>query len=309
LPCIAVSSSEKEKVVKKFFLALAVCAFTFGLMVESAEARRFGGGRSLGMQRQATPQKAAPAPANSASPAAAAPKRNWMGPLAGLAAGLGIAALLSHFGLGEGMANLVMIALLAMAGFFIFKLLFRRKAASSAGAGEPLRFAGAGGPAAVPPPGQRFDARQDLAGGSQPEQSSGTAGNMAAQVPANIPAGFDVEGFLRVAKLNFVRMQAANDAGNMEDIREFVSPEVFAEIKLQMGERGEAAQQTDVVTIDAELLEVVTEGNRHIASVRMNGMIREEADAAAEPFDEVWNLTKPVDGPGGWVVAGIQQAS
>ncbi len=294
--------------MKKFFVALAVCAFTFGLMVEEAEARRFGGGRSMGMQRQATPPKAAPAPTNAASPAAAAPKRNWMGPLAGLAAGLGIAALLSHFGLGEGMANLVMIALLAMAAFFVFKLLFRRKAASAAGAGEPLRYAGAGGPAAVPPT-QRFDARQDLAGGSRPEQSPGIGGSLAGQVPANIPAGFDVEGFLRVAKLNFVRMQAANDAGNMEDIREFVSPEVFAEIKLQMGERGEAAQQTDVVTVDAELLEVVTEGSRHIASVRMKGMIREEADAAAEPFDEVWNLTKPVDGPGGWVVAGIQQAS
>ncbi|EXI75782.1 MAG: Tim44-like domain protein [Candidatus Accumulibacter appositus] len=303
--------------MKRFFLAVAVCAFTFGLMVESAEAKRFGGGRSMGMQRQATPpQKAAPAPANSASPAAAAPKRNWMGPLAGLAAGLGIAALLSHFGLGEGMANLVMIALLAMAAFFVFKLLFRRKAASPAGAGEPLRFAGAGGwfagaggPAAVPPPAQRFDAHLGLPGTGRPEHSSGTAGNMAAQVPAGIPAGFDVEGFLRVAKLNFVRMQAANDAGNMEDIREFVTPEVFAEIKLQMGERGEAAQQTDVVTVDAELLEVLTEGKRHIASVRMKGMIREEADATAEPFDEVWNLTKPVDGPGGWVVAGIQQAS
>jgi predicted lipid-binding transport protein (Tim44 family) len=300
--------------VKKLFVALAVCVFSFGLMVEDAEARRFGGGRSMGMQRQATPQKAAPAPTNAASPAAAAPKRNWMGPLAGLAAGLGIAALLSHFGLGEGMANLVMIALLAMAAFFVFKLLFRRKAASGAGAGQrPLGYAGQGGTTAVPPPAQRFDAPQELAGGSaggsQPGPSFGGAERLAAQTPANIPADFDVDGFLRVAKLNFVRLQAANDAGNMEDIREFVSPEVFAEIKLQMGERHEATQQTDVVTVDAELLELVTEGNRYIASVRMNGMIREEADTAAVAFDEMWNLSKPVDGPGGWVVAGIQQVS
>jgi len=311
LPFIAVSSSEEEKVVKRFLVALAVCAFSFGLMVEDAEARRFGGGRSMGMQRQATPQKAAPAPTNTASPAAAAPKRNWMGPLAGLAAGLGIAALLSHFGLGEGMANLVMIALLAMAAFFVFKLLLRRKAASATGSGQrPLGYAGAGGTAAEPA--QRFDARQELAGsagGGQPGQSFGAVEKLSAQTPAHIPADFDVEGFLRVAKLNFVRLQAANDAGNMEDIREFVSPEVFAEIKLQMGERHEATQQTDVVTVDAELLEVVTEGTRHIASVRMNGMIREEADTAAVAFDEVWNLSKPVDGSGGWVVAGIQQVS
>lgn len=297
--------------MKRFFVAFAVCVLSFGLMVGDAEARRFGGGRSLGMQRQATPppQKAAPAPANAASPAAAAPKRNWLGPLAGLAAGLGIAALLSHFGLGEGMANLVMIALLAMAAVFVFKWLFRRKTASEPGAGEPLRYAGAGGAAATPSPAQRFDAHQNLAGGSQPGQSFAAPGSMGAQAPTNIPADFDVEGFLRVAKLNFVRLQAANDAGNMEDIREFVSPEVFAEIKLQMGERGAAKQQTDVVTVEAELLEVATEGSRHVASVRMSGMIREETDAAATAFDEVWNLTKPVDGSSGWVVAGIQQVS
>ncbi|MCP5229566.1 TIM44-like domain-containing protein [Accumulibacter sp.] len=290
--------------MKRFFVALAVCALSFGLMVDDAEARRFGGGRSMGMQRQATPppQRSAAAPASPAAPAAGAPKRNWMGPLAGLAAGLGIAALLSHFGLGEGMANLVMIALLALAAVFVFKLLFRRKAGTSPAA-EPLRYAAAGGAGVRPVP--PLDAPKDLS----PGQGFPGAGAVAAQPAASIPADFDAEGFLRVAKLNFVRLQAANDAGNMEDIREFVSPEVFAEIKLQMGERGQASQQTDVVTLDAELLEVATEGNRHVASVRMSGMIREEAGAAAEPFDEIWNLSKPADGSRGWVVAGIQQVS
>ena len=124
---------------------------------------------------------------------------------------------------------------------------------------------------------------------------------------ASIPEGFDTEGFLRIAKLNFVRLQAANDTKNINDLREFVSPEMHAEIKLQMDERGNTPQQTDVVTLNAELLEVVTEGSQHIASVHFSGMIREVADAAASPFEEVWNLSKPVDGSRGWVVAGIQQ--
>ena len=126
---------------------------------------------------------------------------------------------------------------------------------------------------------------------------------------ANVPADFDSDGFLRIAKLNFIRLQAANDAGNLEDIREFVSPELFAEIRMQFEERAKAPQQTDVVTLNAQLLEVVTEGTRHIASVRFSGMIREEAGAAAAPFDEVWNLSKAVEGGKGWVVAGIQQLS
>ena len=103
-------------------------------------------------------------------------------------------------------------------------------------------------------------------------------------------------------------MQAANDTKNLEDIREFVSPEVFAEIKMQMDERGSAPQQTDVATLNAELLEVSTESNRHVASVHFSGTISEVAGEAAVPFDEVWNLSKPIDG-GGWIVAGIQQLS
>lgn len=285
--------------MKNALLAAFAVLMALGLSVGNAEAARLGGGKSFGMQRQAMPAKPA-GPAQQATPAsptspAAAPKRNWMGPLAGLAAGLGIAALLSHFGMGEGMANFLMIALLAMAAFFVFKLLFRRKAAGASPAvHEPMQYAGAGGPAMAPPP-----VAPQLPGSVAPATVAASAGR--------IPDGFDSEGFLRVAKLNFIRLQAANDARNLDDIREFVSPELFAEIRMQMDERGNAAQQTDIVTLNAELLEVSTEDNRHIASVHFSGMIREVADAAAAPFDEVWNLSKPSEGGKGWVIAGIQQ--
>ena len=289
--------------MKKSILAAFAVVMALGLSIGNAEAARLGGGKSFGMQRQAVPAKPA-GPAQQATPAAptspaavpaAAPKRNWMGPLAGLAAGLGIAALLSHFGMGEGMANFLMIALLAMAAFFVFKLLFRRKTAGASPAvHEPMQYAGAGGPAMAPPP-----VAPQLPGSVAPATVAASAGR--------IPDGFDSEGFLRVAKLNFIRLQAANDARNLDDIREFVSPELFAEIRMQMDERGNAAQQTDIVTLNAELLEVSTEDNRHIASVHFSGMIREVADAAAAPFDEVWNLSKPSEGGKGWVIAGIQQ--
>jgi predicted lipid-binding transport protein (Tim44 family) len=292
-----------EKQMKNTLLAAFALFMALGLSIGNAEAARLGGGKSFGMQRQAVPPKpAAPAqqatpatPTSPAAAAAAAPKRNWMGPLAGLAAGLGIAALLSHFGMGEGLANILMIALLVMAAFFIFKLLFRRKtAAAPPAAHEPLQYAGAGGPALAPPP-----VAPQLPGSLAPAAVAAPSGR--------IPEGFDSEGFLRVAKLNFIRLQAANDAGNLDDIREFVGPELFAEIRMQMDERGKAAQQTDIVTLNAELLEVSTEDSRHIASVHFSGMIREEAGAAAAPFDEVWNLSKPSEGGQGWVISGIQQ--
>lgn len=289
--------------MKKGFLALFALVLALGLGIGNADAARMGGGKSVGMQRQAvTPKPAAPAQqaapaapqAPTAAPApAATPKRNWLGPIAGLAAGLGIAALLSHFGMGEGLANALMIGLLVMAAVVVFRLLFRRSSQSPASS-EPLQYAGAGNA-----PGNAIPSHQAAFPGGQANEPATSVGS--------IPAGFDVEGFLRVAKLNFVRLQASHDAGNMNDIREFVSPELFAEISLQISERGAVAQRTDVVTLNAELLEVVTEGERHVASVCFTGMIRETADAAAAPFSEVWHLSKPVVGGSGWVVAGIQQ--
>ncbi len=290
--------------MKNLLMACFVAILALGLSVGSAEAARLGGSKSFGMQRQSVaPRPAAPAqqatpaaPAGSPAAAGAAPKRNWMGPLAGLAAGLGIAALLSHFGMGAGMANFLMIAVLAMAAVFVIKWLLGRKTPAVQAAKyptEPMQYAGAGSSAmATPPP-------------AAPQ--FGTAAPSVAPSAQNVPDGFDTEGFLRIAKLNFVRLQAANDAKNLDDIREFVAPEMFAEIKLQMDERGSAPQQTDVVTLNAELIEVVTESDRHIASVHFSGMIREVVGAAAAPFDEVWNLSKPAAGNKGWVIAGIQQ--
>ncbi|MDR0576394.1 MAG: 39S ribosomal protein L45 [Candidatus Accumulibacter sp.] len=275
--------------MKKLLMALFLSFVALGLSVGDAEAARFGGGRSFGMQRQMATPRPAPAPQRAApgaparSPAAAPQPRGWLGPIAGLAAGIGLAALFSHLGLGEELANVVMIALLVMAAMFVFRMLSRRNAPAA----RPMQYAGTGRDGVVTPfPGAEASAAMDT----------------------SIPADFDVPAFLRVAKLNFVRLQAANDAKNLDDIREFTTPEMFAEVKLQMDERGAAAQQTDVVRLDAELLEAVTEGSRHVASVRFFGLIREEADGAAAPFDEIWVLTKPVAGDRGWVIAGIQQA-
>jgi predicted lipid-binding transport protein (Tim44 family) len=76
---------------------------------------------------------------------------------------------------------------------------------------------------------------------------------------------------------------------------------------MQLAERGDAAQTTDVVSINAEVLEAVDEGTQHVVSVRFTGLIREADDQGAMPLDEIWHLTKPLSGQGGWVIAGIQQ--
>jgi predicted lipid-binding transport protein (Tim44 family) len=300
--------------MKRIAIALFAVVMGVGVMVQDAEAaKRLGGGKTTGISRDSTvmkrdaipakpaasPAAAAPASAAAAAPAAAAQSgmSRWMGPLAGLAAGIGLAALFSHLGMGEGMANIMMLLLLGLAVFFAVRWFLSRR--QPAAAQPAMQYAGAGpgnaAPADFTP--ARFEGSGAGAG----------AATAAATSAANIPADFDVEGFLRQAKLNFIRLQAANDRGDMEDVRQFCSPEMAAEIQIQFQERNQLAQETDVVQLDAALLDVSTEANRALASVRFSGLIREEANAAPEAFSEVWHLTKPLDGSQGWQIAGIQQ--
>ncbi|HSG23719.1 MAG TPA: Tim44-like domain-containing protein [Azonexus sp.] len=287
----------------------------FTLSIGDAEAKRLGGGSSSGMQRQSVAPTAPPSaakPAPTATPAtapaapAAQPKRSWMGPLAGLAAGLGLAALASHFGFGEGMANMMLIGLLVLAVVMVIGFFMRKKAAAAqqSGAGG-MQYAGAGADY-----GRNAPSKPDFlpSGSAVPGMATAAAASAATAANSNsIPADFDVEGFARNAKVNFIRLQAANDAGNLDDIREFTTPEMFAEIKLGMGERGAAQQETDVVQLNAEVLDVAEEANRYVVSVRFHGLIREDKAGPTEPFDEIWNMTKPTDGSRGWTLAGIQQ--
>jgi predicted lipid-binding transport protein (Tim44 family) len=300
--------------MKRIAIALFAVVMGAGLMVQDAEAaKRLGGGKSTGvsrdstvMKREAIPAKPAAAPAAAApasaaaAPAAAAQSgmSRWMGPLAGLAAGIGLAALFSHLGMGEGMANMMMLLLLGLAVFFAVRWFLGKR--QTAAAQPAMQYAGMS--AGMEPPRANELIVPATGGGTAAAAAPATA------AAANIPADFDVDGFLRQAKLNFIRLQAANDRGDMEDIRQFCSPEMAAEIQMQFQERNQLAQETDVVQLDVELLDVSTEANRALASVRFSGLIREEANAAPETFSEVWHLSRPIDGSRGWSIAGIQQS-
>ena len=277
--------------MKRFALFVAALAVGLTMAVGNAEAARVGGGKSFGMQRQMAPVSkpaptAAPAPSAAGAATATQPKRSWVGPLAGLAAGLGLAALASHFGFGEELANMLMFALLAFAVMAVIGYFMRKRAA-----GQQATMAGAGAP---------------YNGQASMYQANDLSGASVASA-SNIPANFDTEGFIRNAKVGFIRLQAAHDAGDLADIREFTSPEMFAEIRMDLDQRNGAPQKTDIVSLNAEILDVAEESQRYIVSVRFTGMVREEASAAPVAIDEIWHLTKPATGQGGWVLAGIQQ--
>lgn len=287
----------------KWICALFTFAFVAALAPFDAEARRLGGGKPIGIQRQAAPDKPATAPAatpaQQTAPAAAAGGTagaakpgmgRWLAPLAGLAAGLGLAYLL-----GDQLGSFVMALLIGVLLVAAVTFLMRRfgKPQGQAAGPQGLRYAALGNETVAAPP---------------PSQATGGAAepSFRAQFARRIPDGFNAAAFAREAKKSFVALQAANDRGDVEAIRDFVTDGMFEHLKADIAARGGAGQQTDVVTLDAELLGIETTATDYLASVRYTGMIREDEGAEAKPFDEVWVLAKPLSG-GGWMLAGIRQ--
>ncbi|MBV7539899.1 Tim44 domain-containing protein [Acidovorax sp. sic0104] len=326
-----------------------------------ADARRMGGGKSVGKQssnvtqrESATPPATPGAPAQNATnaaaakpaapgaaPAAAAPaKKPWGAMLGGLAAGLGLAWLAHSLGMGAGFANFLMIALLAVAAFAIFKMVMRSRSggASNGGAaagGSPFAFqgAGAGAGAATPSAAQvppqyspnnvgndasaRPWERSSMAFDASRAAQQGGAGTgvvigsgLSGSQNWGVPSDFDTDGFLSAAKRNFVTLQAAWDRSDINTLRSMMTDSMLDEIRTQLTEReahrGVQPNHTDVVMIEAQLLGIEDLGDGYMASVEFSGMIREEPSAGPSPFREVWNMTKPKSGGSGWLVAGVQ---
>ncbi|MBK0393752.1 Tim44 domain-containing protein [Ramlibacter algicola] len=308
-------------------LAMMAVVLAVGLTAGlDAEARRLGGGKSAGMQRQnttapahntpppATPAQQAPAAGAAATaPAAAAtaaPKRSWMGPVAGLAAGLGLAALASHFGFGEALANMMTIALLVMAVLFVIGFVMRKRAAAQGGG-----LAGAGGVGPLGGAARSGEQGQGMFRSANTGRTGSLIGSgigagvaSTATSTGTLPAGFDKAGFERTARDQFMALQAANDARDLDRLRDYLSPEMFDAVRAEIAERGDATQKTEVFGLEAQVLDVVEEGDRYVASVLFTGSVREQFGAETEDLREVWHLAKPKAGFGGWVIAGIQQA-
>ncbi|HJU71870.1 MAG TPA: TIM44-like domain-containing protein [Paucimonas sp.] len=296
--------------MKRFLVVLMLTISALSITISDAEARRLGGGGSFGRQSQSFSRRAPTAPSNQnysqqrqASPSTTPqnmpqqrPASPWRGILGGALLGLGLGALLSHFGLGGAAAGLIGALLTVGLLVLAVSLLIRLLRGKSGGHGQPAYAGGYSSPR-TPEIGSGLGLQQ------QPAALQGEP------VAGNLPPGFDTQSFLRHAKTYFIRLQAAWDRADINDIREFTTPEVFGELRLQLQERGASPNVTDVVSLEAELLGIETGPNDYLASVRFSGTMKESENAPAEPFAEIWNLSKPLSGQGGWVLAGIQQLS
>ncbi len=266
--------------MRTLFLALLIGILSFSFVVTDAQAKRFGGGKSFGSSRQAAAPSHANRGANQAQkPASGASK--WLGPLAGLALGGLLATLFMGHGFGSGMLLWLGIA---VAAFFIWRLI-RSK---------------------LPPPNSTASNYNFQAQPAGNFTDKFTAPRFPAQTNSlqPVPTSFDESGFLRQAKALFIRLQADYDSKNLADIREFTTPEVFAEVQLQLQERGNETNVTEVVDINAQLVDC--DEAAKTASVLFSGYIREQQNAEPVYVKEQWHFQKNMFNSN-WIVAGIQQ--
>ena len=311
----------KHKVV---MMLAAIAAFTLTLN-GVADARRMGGGGNLGAQRSITPQKAAPAPgapagntasqtsAPSSQPAAAAPAAaaapsgmsRWLGPIAGIAAGLGLAALMSHLGLSEGFGSILLIGLVIFAGIYVLRMFLGRRQTSAA----PLQYSGASAgangstPSAFTPsaPSWHIPSTAELAG-----QAPSTEAVNFGVARKTLPQGFDAVAFAKEAKRQYIQIQRSYDDADRVALSSVMTAEMATEIGRELDNRG-LHQPTEIVTLDTDVLDVSTEDDKYWVSVRFTGLVKEDGEPLPHSIDEVWNLTKPVKGGSGWLLAGISQ--
>jgi predicted lipid-binding transport protein (Tim44 family) len=313
----------------------ALAAFTLTLN-GIADARRMGGGGNFGAQRSIAPQKAAPAapagnsasqstppPAQPAAPAsataakapAAAPApapsgmSRWLGPIAGIAAGLGLAALMSHLGLSEGFGSILLIGLLVFAGIYVLRMFLGRRQATAA----PLQYSGAGvgasAPSAFTPPASsapswRIPSTSELTG--QPASTAAAEAMNFGVARKTLPQGFDTAAFAKEAKRQYIQIQRSYDDADRVALSSVMTAEMATEIGRELDNRG-VHQPTEIVTLDADVLDVATEDDKYWVSVRFTGLVKEDGEPLPHSIDEVWNLTKPVKGGSGWLLAGISQ--
>ncbi|MBA4262523.1 MAG: transporter [Comamonadaceae bacterium] len=308
---------------------LLVCALVLG--AQDAWAKRMGGGASVGQQSSSVTQRsAAPAPqatpqaapaaqtgTRPASPAAATtPQRPWGTMLGGLAAGLGLAWLASSLGFGEGLAQFLLLALLALVVLAVVRLFMARRAPVGDRSGLALQSANSSGNSQFDPATPRGYSPRNVGNDASArpwesafdEQAADSA--VGGSQPWGIPTGFDVDAFLRASKSNFQSLQDAWDRADIPSLRAMMTDGMLEQIKNQLAERerhtGGQPNKTEVVMLEARLLGIEELSDSHMASVEFSGLVREEVSAGPNPFREVWNITRPKGGAGGWLVAGVQ---
>ncbi|WP_235585216.1 Tim44 domain-containing protein [Thiomicrospira sp. XS5] len=303
--------------MKKFTLWLSMMTFSFFATMQTAEAKRFGGGSSFGYSKKMAPKQynTAPKPAakssagstTTAAGAKTSGASRFLGPLAGIAAGGLLAAML--FGDGFEGIQLLDILLIALLVFMLISLL-RRRASAHQTAYSGHSGQGAASYDATPSPYQtREAATTDYSSHTHQTGESIIGSGLSGEAEPVLvaPDWFDEARFVEDAKSHFVAVQKAWDALDAKELQDYCTPELYNALKVEMAQLQVGTNHTEVDELNAEIADLAIDGDNFIVSVRFSGFIKEDVDGFAHAFNEIWHIRRLAEGRGPWQIAGIQQ--
>jgi len=293
--------------MKKLWAFFAI-VLIFTLTMETAHARRMGGGKSFGRSYQTAP--AQPSKSSADAPAqrqqqAAKPAGMGKGLMGGLLGGLlvgGLFAALFAGGAFDGLQLMDMLIIAALA-FIIFKVIRgMRQGPAPARAPQPA-YAGAG--QQIPP--QR-STQQPVFGSRRESPVAAPISSAVAShaVPFNLPLGFDTPAFLDGAKEHYRILQDAWNRGDLPRIQEYVTPELYADLQTERASLL-AEQHTEILSVNAELVRADQQFGNAEVSIRFSGRYRDAVEGVDESFVDIWHLERDYskdDAP--WHITGIQ---
>ncbi|MDH3326718.1 MAG: Tim44-like domain-containing protein [Gammaproteobacteria bacterium] len=282
-----------------FFMSVAA--------ISDAEAKRFGGGKSFGSnisknnsaKRTSSTQNKAQQQ-NTDRKQAMSKKGGMMGLLGGLMIGGMLGAL--FFGGAFENINFMDILLFGGIAFLLFKLLTR-------GRGRQQTATANGAPIDM----EETSSHQTR----QSSESYGSADANFNEEPENIlktgkiPRGFDQKSFLSGAENVYELLQKAWDSGDLGDLRQFSTDNVFAELQDQFRLRN-SENKTEIISLKSELVNVVISNSGAEATVVFNAEVKEfDNDDKPEEItytQEAWYFVRPDNrNEHNWLLDGIQQ--
>jgi len=286
-------------------MVVGVCLMLTG--IQNVEAKRFGGGSSFGSRpSHSTPFQGSASTTRSASQQQMT-NQNQMarqnisqrGGLMGMLGGLAIGGLLGSLFFGGAFENInfMDIALFIMAFFLIKTLLSKAKNTAQPAYQRTSDF------------NTPSDKSSNSAGFNtdllfKKSESSASTINLNKNT---LPTGFETNAFLAGAKNAYITLQKAWDARDLAEIRGLTTDKVFAEIQTQL-KASTSDDQTDIISFEAELIDVREIGSELVASVWFEAFMREELNGPTIKNKEVWHFVKSKSSlQPKWLLDGIQQ--
>ena len=286
------------------FLISIFFGVSFSLAVDSAEARRMGFGRSIGkpppIKRQVAPPTQAPkktvdkTPANTSNASPNKSRGGFMGPIAGLAAGLGLAALASYMGIGEELMSFLLILLAGIAIFFIVRLVLRNMQSQPSLVGASSSFN-----------------RSNIESSTPKKRVMGSTSSSQNTQKETISQD-EIKSFLENSKKQFIEIQKIWDSRNIDNLKSFCTDDLILDLSRQINERTNLSEKTSITELNASWQGMNTYFSKdgHEVDevyVLFSGMVRENDNSVSKEFSEIWTLQRLKSTNDGWLIAGITQ--